>query len=51
MERFVRNENITLYRKLIAESDCHQSRDESRHSMLLMLLAQEVAKDKHTAQS
>ena len=45
MERFVHNENIALYRKLIAESlDC-QSRDEDRHAMLLTLLAEEEARD------
>ncbi len=45
MERFVHNENIALYRKLIAESlDC-QSRDEDRHATLLTLLAEEEARD------
>jgi hypothetical protein len=45
MHRFVHNENIALYRKLIAESlDC-QSRDEDRHAMLLTLLAEEEARD------
>jgi hypothetical protein len=45
MERYVHNENIALYRKLIAESlDC-QSRDEDRHATLLTLLAEEEARD------
>ena len=44
MDYFVRNENIALYRKLIAESECRQSRDEGRHAMLLTLLAEEEAK-------
>jgi hypothetical protein len=46
MERFVRNENIALYRKLIIESEGRQSRDEDRHAMLLTLLAEEEAKDR-----
>jgi hypothetical protein len=46
MQRFVHNENIVLYRKLIAESLGCQSRDEDRHAVLLALLAEEEAKDK-----
>jgi hypothetical protein len=34
MERFVHNENIALYKKLIAESELDTSRDEDRHAML-----------------
>jgi hypothetical protein len=45
MQRFVHNENIALYRKLIAESEGSQSRDEDRHQMLLTLLAEEEARD------
>jgi hypothetical protein len=45
MQRFVHNENIALYRKLIAESLGCQSRDEDRHAMLLTLLAEEEARD------
>ena len=45
MERYVHNENIALYRKLIAESEGRQSRDEDRHAMLLTLLAEEEARD------
>jgi hypothetical protein len=46
MERFVHNENIALYKKLIAESELNQSRDEGRHAMLLTLLAEENAKER-----
>jgi hypothetical protein len=46
MERFVHNENIALYKKLIAESERNPKRDEDRHKMLLTLLAEEKAKDK-----
>jgi hypothetical protein len=46
MQNFVRDENIALYRRLIAESECRPSRDEDRHEMLLRLLAEETAKDK-----
>jgi hypothetical protein len=46
MQRFVHNENIALYKKLIAEGEHNPSRDEDRHKTLLMLLAEEEAKDK-----
>jgi len=49
MHRFVHDENITLYKKLIAESERNPSRDEDRHKTLLMLLAEEEAKDKKPA--
>jgi hypothetical protein len=45
MDRFVRNENIALYRKLISESERDSSRDEDRHKMLITLLAEEEAKE------
>jgi hypothetical protein len=45
MEPFVQNENIVLYKKLIAESERDPARDEKRHAMLLTLLAEEKAKD------
>jgi hypothetical protein len=45
MQHFVHNENIALYKKLIAESECDPSRDQKRHAMLLTLLAEETAKD------
>jgi hypothetical protein len=44
MERYVHNQNVALYRKLIAESDCRPARDKDRHAMLLRLLAEETAK-------
>lgn len=46
MQRFVHNENIALYKKLIVESEHDPSRDEDRHKILLILLAEEKAKDK-----
>ena len=46
MERFVHNENMALYKKLIAETERNPKRDEDRHKMLLTLLAEERAKDK-----
>jgi hypothetical protein len=45
MQHFVHNENIALYKKLIAESERDPSRDQKRHAMLLTLLAEETAKD------
>jgi hypothetical protein len=45
MQGFVHNENIALYKRLIAESESDVSRDEARHKMLLTLLAEELAKD------
>jgi hypothetical protein len=45
MDQYVRVANITLYKKLIAESKLDPSRDENRHEMLLTLLAEEIAKD------
>jgi hypothetical protein len=46
MQRYVHNENIAHYQKLIAASELDPSRDEVRHKMLLRLLAEENAKDK-----
>jgi hypothetical protein len=43
MQRYVHNENVALYEKLIAESELDQSRDEQRHKMLLTLLTEEKA--------
>ena len=40
MEKFVRNENLKLYRKLLAETN-----DEQKRQTLLKLLADEEAKD------
>jgi hypothetical protein len=44
-QHFIHNENILLYRKLIAKSEQDPSRDEGRHKMLLALLAAEIAKE------
>jgi hypothetical protein len=49
MERFVHNENMALYKKLIAESECDPKRDEDRHKMLLTLLAEEMVKEEKAA--
>ena len=46
VERFVHNENIALYRKLIAESERNTSCNDNRHKMLLRLLGEEMAKVK-----
>jgi hypothetical protein len=46
VERFVHNANIELYRRLIAESERDPKRDEDRHKMLLILLTEEMAKDR-----
>jgi hypothetical protein len=46
MDHFIHAANIALYRKLIAESELDSSRDETRHEMLLTLLAEEMAKEK-----
>jgi hypothetical protein len=46
MQRFVHNENIALYKRLIAKGELDSSRDEDRHKMLLRLLAEEKSKDK-----
>lgn len=46
LQRYVHNENIARYRKLIAESERDPSRDEARHQMLRRLLADELAKGK-----
>jgi hypothetical protein len=43
MEHFAHRENIAHYRKLIAASALDPARDESRHEMLLSLLAAELA--------
>jgi hypothetical protein len=46
MLRFVHNENLAIFQKLIAASERDPSRDEDRHKMLLRLLAVEEARDK-----
>jgi hypothetical protein len=44
MKRFVQNENIVRYRRLIAVAESNPSRDEVRYQLLLLLLAEEQAK-------
>jgi hypothetical protein len=44
MERHSYNANMAHYRHLIAESERDPKRDEDRHKNLLMLLAEEIAK-------
>jgi hypothetical protein len=44
MERFIQNENIVRFRKLIAITEGDPSRDEVRYRMLLRLLAEEQSK-------
>ena len=45
MERYIHNENIQLYRRLISESQHDPTRDED-HQMLLTVLAEETEKNK-----
>ena len=45
MQRFIHNENVALYKRLITESELDPSRDEDRNKMLLALLVEETAKD------
>jgi len=45
MDRYVHNENIARYRKLIAISEGDPGRNEPRHQTLLRLLEDEEAKD------
>jgi len=44
MERYVHQENLAHYRRLLAETELATSKDEIRHSMLMRLLAEEEAK-------
>lgn len=46
MQRFIRQENILRYRRLIALGEGNPGRDEGRHQMLIRLLAEEEAKDR-----
>jgi hypothetical protein len=45
LQRFLHDENVAYYKKLIAESERDPSHDDARHKMLLRLLADESAKD------
>jgi hypothetical protein len=46
LQRFIHEENIARYRRLIAVSEADPARDEARHRVLLRLLADEEAKDR-----
>jgi hypothetical protein len=46
LERFIHQQNLELYRKLLADPDV---KDETRRAMLLKLLADEVAWDRQPA--
>jgi hypothetical protein len=50
LERFVHDENIAYYKKLIAESERDPSHDDARHNLLLQLLSDELAKDEPRAE-
>jgi hypothetical protein len=45
MERFIHNENIAHYRRLIAASERDPARDVVQHKWLLKLLADEEARE------
>jgi hypothetical protein len=45
LRRFLHDENVAYYKKLIAESERDPSHDDARHKMLLQLLADELAKE------
>ena len=44
MDRFIHEQNLVNYRRLIAESNLAVTKDEVQHKWLLKLLADEVAK-------
>jgi hypothetical protein len=46
MLRFLHNEHIAIFQKLIIASERDPTRDEDRHKLLLQLLADEEARDK-----
>jgi hypothetical protein len=43
MERYIRDQNLAHYRRLVAESERDPSRNQVRHDWLLKLLADEEA--------
>jgi len=43
MERFIHEQNLANYRRLVAESERNPARDEVQHNWLLKLLADEEA--------
>jgi hypothetical protein len=51
MERFVHHANGELYRWLIAESERDPKRDEDQRKMLLILLTEEMAKNRKREES
>jgi hypothetical protein len=51
MQSFIREQNIALYKMLIAASERDPSRDEERHRMLVTLLAEEMARDREPPDS
>jgi hypothetical protein len=48
MERFIHQQNLELYRKLLADPN---DKDEGRRQMLMKLLAAEKAKDRQPPKS
>jgi hypothetical protein len=46
MERFVHHANVELYRWLIAESERDPKHDEDQRKMLVILLTEEMAKNR-----
>jgi len=44
MERYIHEQNLAHYRRLIAASKLDPSRDEVQHKWLLKLLADEIVK-------
>jgi hypothetical protein len=45
MERYLHQENLAYYRRLLADAKLATSKDEIRHSMLMRLLAEEEANE------
>jgi hypothetical protein len=45
MERYIHQQNLAHYRRLLAEAELATSKDELRHSMLMRLLAEEEANE------
>jgi hypothetical protein len=45
MERYIHEQNLAHYRRLIEESTLNPARNEVQHKWLLKLLADEIAKD------
>jgi len=44
MERYIHEQNLAHYRRLLAESATNPDRNEIQHKWLLKLLADEIAK-------